>query len=173
MEKLSKCAPEEMLIIGKIGKPHGIKGELRVYPLTDFPERFEKLRTAYIDNTAFDITSTRYSNDFVILKIKDFNNREQAATVTGKLLKINRADAAPLAKGEYYSFDIIGLIVYDENDICLGKIIDIIKTGSNDVYIIEEAETAKHILIPALKKVVTNIDLTNKRMDIIMPIVEE
>ncbi len=172
MEKLSKCAPEDLLIIGKIGKPHGIKGELRVYPLTDFPDRFEKLHQAYIDNKVIDIISTRYSNDFVILKIKDFSSREQAAAITGKLLKISRADAAPLSKGEYYSFDIIGLAVYDENNVLVGNIIDIIKTGSNDVYVIEEPETAKHILIPALKKVVTNIDLTNKRMDIIMPIEE-
>ncbi|WP_196594301.1 ribosome maturation factor RimM [Pectinatus sottacetonis] len=170
MEKLSKCATEEKLItIGKIGKPHGVKGELRVYPLTDFPERFTNLHEAYIDNTTINIISARYSNDFIIIKAESFDNREKAAAVTGKMLKIARCNVAPLNPGEYYAFDIIGLDVYNENGNFLGIITDIIKTGSNDVYITENPVTKQQILIPALKKVVTKIDIKNKRIDVIMP----
>lgn len=171
MERSSKCVSDmNLIIIGRIGKPHGVKGEMRVYPLTDFPNRFENLHKAYIDDTAIDIVSSRYSNDFVIIKVKNFNDREKAAAATGKFLKIDRSDVAPLAEGEYYSFDIIGLAVYDEKNVYRGSIVNIIKTGSNDVYVVEEPETAKQILIPALKKIVADIDIKNKRMDITMPI---
>lgn len=85
------------------------------------------------------------------MKIKGVDSREDAMRFTNKLLKIDRADVAPLGEGEYYSFDIIGLRVINQDGFELGEITDILKTGSNDVYITKAAD-GRQILIPALKK---------------------
>ena len=169
MEKSSKCATDkEFIVIGRIGKPHGVKGSIRVYPLTDFPGRFTDLRSAYIDSTPVEIISAQYSNDFIIMNIKTFDTREKAASVTGRLLKIDRRDAAPLSEGEYYAFDIIGLDVYDENGIQVGTVVNILKTGSNDVYVIA-VPGQKDYLLPALKKYVKEINLAEKRIVVELP----
>ncbi|WP_196605621.1 ribosome maturation factor RimM [Pectinatus haikarae] len=170
MEKLSKCVTDKnFIVVGKIGRPHGIRGAIRVYPLTDFPERFLKMRSAYIDDTLVEINTVQYHNDFIIMDIKGFDDREKAAAATGKLLRVERGEAAPLAEGEYYTFDIVGLKVWNEEGIVLGTIINVLKTGSNDVYVIKSTESAEPILLPALKKVVTKIDIEHKRMDVIWP----
>lgn len=157
-EKSLKSATDKKIIIGKFGATHGVRGDIKVYPLTDFPERFNTIKNAYVDDKEIEITSTRYQKNFVVMKIKNINNREEAMRLTNKLLKINRADIAPLDEGEYYVFDIVGLNVINQDDIIFGKVIDILKTGSNDVYVVQ-SETDKQILIPALKKVVTEINI--------------
>ncbi len=157
------------IIIGKFGAPHGVRGDIKVYPLTDFPDRFNDIKKAYVDDAGLfaflgnnegeiEIISTRYQNNFVVMKVKGINSREDAARLTNKLLKINRCDVAPLGEGEYYAFDIIGLSVYNQDDEVLGKITDILKTGSNDVYV-TKTDDNREILIPALKKVVTEINV--------------
>lgn len=168
MEKLSKCVTDKnFIIIGKIGKPHGIKGDIRVYPLTDFPDRFAKLTTAYIDELPVKIESVQHHNGVLIMHIQNFDSREKSAALTGKFLQVPREEAAPLSAGEYYTFDIIGLAVYDEKNTKLGTVTNVLKTGSNDVYVVEKPEDGGTILLPALKKVVTKIDIKNKRMDVI------
>ena len=73
--------------------------------MTDFPERFNTIKTAYVDDKEIEISKTRYQKNFVVMKIKGIDNREDAMHFTNKLLKINRADAASLNEGEYYAFD--------------------------------------------------------------------
>lgn len=144
-------------MIGKIGAPHGIKGEVRVTPLTDFPDRFQVLKTVYLDKThALEIESVKQNKQVFLLKFHGVNDRDEAALLRGKLLKVPRSQAAPLGEGEYYSFDIVGLRVYDGDD-DLGEITEIIKTGSNDVYIVKNGD--RETLVPALKQVVKQIDL--------------
>ena len=75
---------------GKFGATHGIRGDIKVYPLTDFPERFNTIKTAYVDDKEIEITKTRYQKNFVVMKIKGVDNREDAMRFTNKLLKINR-----------------------------------------------------------------------------------
>lgn len=166
MEKSLKSATDKKIIIGKFGATHGIRGDIKVYPLTDFPERFNTIKTAYVDDKEIEISKTRYQKNFVVMKIKGIDNREDAMRFTNKLLKINRADAASLNEGEYYAFDIVGLSVINQDDIVLGEITDILKTGSNDVYI-TKAKDGRQILIPALKKVVTEINIQNGYMKVI------
>lgn len=166
MEKSLKSATDKKIIIGKFGATHGIRGDIKVYPLTDFPERFNTIKTAYVDDKEIEISKTRYQKNFVVMKIKGIDNREDAMRFTNKLLKINRADAASLNEGEYYAFDIVGLSVINQDDVVLGEITDILKTGSNDVYI-TKAKDGRQILIPALKKVVTEINIQNGYMKVI------
>ena len=161
-----KSATDKKIIIGKFGATHGIRGDIKVYPLTDFPERFNTIKTAYVDDKEIEISKTRYQKNFVVMKIKGIDNREDAMHFTNKLLKINRADAASLGEGEYYAFDIVGLNVINQDDVVLGEITDILKTGSNDVYI-TKAKDGRQILIPALKKVVTEINIQDGYMKVI------
>ncbi|MBM6760546.1 ribosome maturation factor RimM [Megamonas hypermegale] len=161
-----KSVTDKKIIIGKFGATHGIRGDIKVYPLTDFPERFNTIKTAYVDDKEIEISKTRYQKNFVVMKIKGIDNREDAMRFTNKLLKINRADAASLNEGEYYAFDIVGLNVINQDDVVLGEITDILKTGSNDVYIIK-AKDGRQILIPALKKVVTEINIQDGYMKVI------
>ncbi len=167
-----KSATDKKIIIGKIGAAHGVRGDMKVYPLTDFPDRFNTIKKAFIDDKEINIISTRYQNNFVVMKVKDVNSREEVARYTNKLLKINRSDVPPLNEGEYYSFDIIGLKVINQDDVVLGEIIEILKTGSNDVYITKTPE-GKQLLIPALKKVVTEINIEDGFMKVIWDINQE
>ena len=172
MKKSLKSATDKKIIIGKIGAAHGVRGDMKVYPLTDFPDRFNTIKKAFIDDKEINIISTRYQNNFVVMKVKDVNSREEVARYTNKLLKINRSDVPPLNEGEYYSFDIIGLKVINQDDVVLGEIIEILKTGSNDVYITKTPE-GKQLLIPALKKVVTEINIEDDFMKVIWDINQE
>ena len=147
------------VVIGKISAPHGVRGEVRIVPLTDFPERFENLKTVFLeDDSKMELESVKFSNKFIIAKFKNINSRNDIEIFNGKLLMLNRSDIPSLPEGEYYNFDIIGLEVIDNKGSKLGKITEVLKTGSNDVYVVDGK---KQILVPALKKVVKEINLTD------------
>ena len=152
------------VVIGKISAPHGVRGEVRIVPLTDFPERFENLKTVFLeDDSKMELESVKFSNKFIIAKFKNINNRNDIEIFNGKLLMLNRSDIPSLPEGEYYNFDIIGLEVIDDKGSKLGKITEVLKTGSNDVYVVEGK---KQILVPALKKVVKEINLVDGFMKV-------
>ena len=152
------------VVIGKISAPHGVRGEVRIVPLTDFPERFENLKTVFLeDDSKMELEYVKFSNKFIIAKFKNINSRNDIEIFNGKLLMLNRSDIPSLPEGEYYNFDIIGLEVIDDKGSKLGKITEVLKTGSNDVYVVEGK---KQILVPALKKVVKEINLADGFMKV-------
>lgn len=152
------------VVIGKISAPHGVRGEVRIVPLTDFPERFKNLKTVFLeDDSKMELESVKFSNKFIIAKFKNINSRNDIEIFNGKLLMLNRSDIPSLPEGEYYNFDIIGLEVIDDKGSKLGKITEVLKTGSNDVYVVEGK---KQILVPALKKVVKEINLVDGFMKV-------
>lgn len=159
------------LRIGKIGRTHGICGELRINSLTDFPKRFEGMTKVYVNDMLMDIKTVRYQNNLVLMAFKGFDTCEAAATLTGRYLMVNREDAVELREGEYYTIDIIGLEVYDKaTGNHLGTVTDVLSTGSNDVYVTQPIEKGqKDILIPALKSVVNKIDVDGGSMVVSLP----
>ena len=146
------------VVIGKAGAPHGLRGEVRVIPRTDFPERFESLREVFIGERFFHVEHVHYHRQFVLLTLAECTSREAAAKLTGELLRVAREDAAPLAEGEFYTFDIIGLAVLDMAGERLGEVTNVLKTGSNDVYVVKKPDGSE-LLVPALKNVVREIDI--------------
>ena len=146
------------VVIGKAGAPHGLRGEVRVIPLTDFPERFESLHEVFIGERVFHVEHVHYHRQFVLLTLAECTSREAAAKLTGELLRVAREDAAPLAEGEFYTFDIIGLAVLDMAGERLGEVTNVLKTGSNDVYVVKKPDGSE-LLVPALKNVVREIDI--------------
>ena len=166
MAKLLKSAADKKIIIGKFGSTQGVRGEIKVFPLTDFPDRFDDIKSAFVDDKEILIASTRHHKHFIVMKIDGVNTPEEAARFTNKLLKVKRSDVPPLGEGEYYTFDIVGLSVINQDGETLGGITEIIKTGSNDVYV-TQSKDGKQILIPALKKVVTEINIAEGYMKVI------
>ena len=160
----------EKLIVGKIGAPHGIKGEIKVFPLTDDPTRFEALKKVYVKSKdgyeEFKISSVKYSGSHLILKLKEINNRNDADRLKHEYLEISKEDGIPLEEDEYYIVDLIGLDVYEEER-KLGVLKDIISTGGTDLYEIQTEE--KTILVPAVSQYILNIDMDNRRIEASIP----
>lgn len=158
---------EQRITIGKILAPHGVKGEVRVLPLTDFPERFATMRRAFLETgQAVEVEAARFHKRWVLLKLRGFDTMTAVEPLRGLYLQVDRADAAPLPPGHYYIFDIIGMTVYTDTGERLGVVTDILATGSNDVYVVEKAPGAKPLLIPAIKDVVRRIDTAGKTMTV-------
>ena len=155
----------ERIVIGRVGAAHGIRGELRTIPLTDFPERFAALREVMVGDELLQIESVKPQGKNFLMRFREYTVREDAQKLTGRLLTVARAEAAPLDEGEYYVFDIVGLTVYDEENNELGTVENVLRTGSNDVYAVR-SEDGREILIPALRKVVRTIDVPNGRMTV-------
>lgn len=165
----AKKKEDNRIVIGKAGAPQGIHGDIRIIPLTDFPERFEELKQVYVGDEKLDIVGMKYHKQFILLRFRQYDVREEVAKLTGKLLMIDRADVMPLEEGEYYTFDIIGLTVYDMEGSELGTVTEVLKTGSNDVYVASKKGEAKQLLIPALKAVVKEINVPEGFMKVDMP----
>ena len=150
----------EEIIIGKLGKTRGLKGELKIIPLTDFEGRFDGLTKIFVGGKLMKVESVNHIGDEIFIKFEGVDNRESAKTLTNKFLTLPRSQAAPLDEGEFYTFDIIGCEVFaDEKN--LGVVTAVLKTGSNDVF---QVKGDKEILIPALKSVVKKIDVANKKI---------
>lgn len=158
---------KEMFTIGKISNTHGVKGELRVIPSTDDITRFERLKSIYVvskDVNEYEIETVRYHKNYILLKLKGIDNMSDAELLKNTLIKIERKDTLPLGKDEYYIKDLMDIEVMTEEGRNLGKIVDIIVTGSNDVYVIDSKETSKQMLIPAIKEVIKKVDIENRQM---------
>lgn len=155
---------DEFVAIGKITAPHGIRGEVKVLPLTDFPERFQAKQTVLLDGKQeLIIESAKSHKQFVLLKFRGLSTMNDVEPLRGKLLKVHERDLVKLPEGHYYHFQLIGLEVFDIAGEYIGKITEILETGSNDVYVTQPA-SGRPILIPALRKVVKTVDLENGKM---------
>jgi 16S rRNA processing protein RimM len=128
-----------LIAVGEIVNTHGIKGEVKVKSLTDFPERFKSKAVLIF-----------------LIKFNEVQNIDEALKIKGGLLKISSEQLKKLPADTYYIFELIGMEVQTDDGIILGKIKDIIQTGSNDVYVVNG--TKKEYLIPAIRLIVQEID---------------
>ena len=161
----------DFIVIGKVVSTQGNKGEINVLPLTDSIDRFKNLDNVFLRNKnsqiVLNVEKIRIKKDTIILKLKDIENIEEARMIVGFFLEIERKNAVKLSKNTYFIFEIIGLEVYDENNIFLGKVENVIRTGSNDVYVVKK-KGKEELFIPAIHDVVKNISLEKKRITINM-----
>lgn len=157
---------KEFMSIGQITKPHGVKGEVKVFSLTDSLEEFTTLKKVYIDGVERKITSCKLQTDRAILKIEGIDSMDEAEKYRNKYLKIHREDAKELPEDSYYIADLIDCKVFDTEGEELGTVYDVIETGSNDVYWVKGK---KEVLIPALKDIVVKVDIGNNEI-IIKPV---
>ena len=162
----------ERIIIGKLGAPRGLNGEMKLIPLTDFVDRFDGLTEVFIDNQLRHIDYVREIGGGLVIRFDGVKDRNGAQLLTNKFLTVDKKDAAPLEEGEFYTFDIIGLDVFNLDAQKLGTVENVLKTGSNDVFVTRTPD-GREILIPALKRVVKSIDLNQKMMIIDEATLEE
>ena len=158
---------QEYLEIGQIVNTHGLKGYVKVVPLTDDIHRFEELKKVYIsfkkELIECKVQDVKYVKNMVSLKFAEFDDINDVEKFKGSYLKIDRKDAKKLPKNTYFIADLIGLNVYETNEAKIGILEDIFKTGSNDVYVVRTNE-GKQILLPAISKVIKSIDIENEKI---------
>ncbi len=148
------------IIIGKVGAARGLNGMVKIIPLTDFEGRFDGLEEISVGGKIYAVEEVKHIGAEIYMKLIGVDTREDAKTLTNKFLTVDRENAAPLDDGEFYIFDIIGCEVFEDEKI-LGKVTNILKTGSNDVL-----EVDGKILIPALKTVIKSIDIGAKKIQL-------
>ncbi|MBQ4531363.1 MAG: ribosome maturation factor RimM [Lachnospiraceae bacterium] len=164
---------EDLLQVGAITSTHGIRGEVKVFPTTDDVNRFKKLKEVVLDTgkekIILEIQGVKFFKQFVILKFKGMDNINDIEKYKGKSLFVTRENAVKLEKDEYFIADMIGCKVEDEDGNYLGELKDVILTGANDVYVVEN-EDGKELLFPAIKECVLNVDIEQRKITVhIMP----
>lgn len=154
---------EDYLRVGVITSPHGVKGEVKVFPTTDDPKRFKKLKTVYLVDkrgikNAVNIESVKFFKQFVILKMKEYNSMDEVASLRQVDILIERKDAVPLKANENFIVDLIGLkVVEQETGEELGKLLDVLQTGANDVYVVDYH--GKELLIPSIPQCILDVNI--------------
>ncbi len=147
--------------VGHITKTHGLKGEVKLKPSLTDPSLVQDVRRARIvgddgDSVETVLEKVRRQGGRWIVKFKDFKTIEQAQDLVGRSLEVYCEDFQPLPEGEYYWFQIEGLQVFDEAGRYYGTVNEIIVTGSNDVYVVQDGD--KELLLPMIDSVVKSID---------------
>ena len=160
---------QEYFEIGQIVNHYGIKGMVKVNPFTDDISQFEKLKSILLVKdgklSEVEIEETKYSKNQVLLKLKGIDTVEEAEKYRGCYLKIARSNSKKLPKDTYFIADLLGLTVYTDENILLGKVEDIYNSGANDIYVIK-SEDGKQILLPGTKEVIKQIDLEQERITV-------
>lgn len=149
-----------LLEIGKIVNTHALRGDVKVQYWCDDPEIFDELEYIYANGEKLEITNSRLHKNFVILHLKGIDDINVAENYKNKILTVEREMLGELPEGTYYICDLLGLEVKKTDGTLLGKINDIIKTGSNDVYVVENGNS-KPLLLPVIDDVVKEVNITD------------
>ncbi|HIC89290.1 MAG TPA: 16S rRNA processing protein RimM [Anaerolineae bacterium] len=166
---MDRTEKEELIAIGRIVAPHGIRGELKVESHSDYPDRFTTLQEVYVgdETRPRQILEVRPYRRHFRIRLEGCEDRNTAETLRGAWLRIPLSQARPLEKDEYFVHQIIGLHVVTTEGETLGTITEVIFTGSNEVYVTEGPQG--EVLIPALASVVLDVNLEEKRLLVHLP----
>ena len=177
---------EKFLRIGIITKAHGLKGEVKVYPTTDTPERFRQVKEVLLKTPKGDVETKIEGVKFVsgvpVVKFSAFNDVEEVKDLHNTEIYIDRKYGQKLEEGEYYIADLIGCAVYADEDLsvypafkgkghCLGTVRDVLQTGANDVYIVDtgipEKKDPDHnieVLLPVIPQCILRVDIEKEEI---------
>ena len=165
---------KDYLIIGRIGGAHGVRGEVKITPLTDDVRRFSSLKEVMILDDkehlkeTLKVSGARVDDSRTLLKFEGIDDRDVVGKLNGYFIAVSRENAVKLPEGRFFIADLIGLTVVDSKRGELGKIKDITNSGASDIIIV--GRKGKHeLLIPYLNAIVTNVDLENGKMDVTLP----
>lgn len=168
---------EELFQVGVITTTHGVRGEVKVFPTTDDPARFKKLKQVILDtgteHLELEITQVKFFKNLVILKFKDIDNINDVERYKGKSLFVTRENAVKCEKDEYFIADLLDMKVVTEDGQEIGTIVDVLQTGANDVYVIKR-DRKQDLLLPAIKECILKVDMAQRIMEVfVMPGLDE
>ncbi len=159
----------DLFRVGVITTTHGVKGEVKVFPTTDDPARFKKIKKVILDDKKkqieLEIQQARFFKNMVILKFKGIDNINDVEKYRQAELYVTRDMAIPLQKDEYYISDLIGLSVVSDEGEDLGSLFDVMTTGANDVYVLH-TPSGEEILLPAIRECILNVDIEAGKMEV-------
>lgn len=158
---------EDFFQVGIITSPHGVHGEVKVFPTTDDARRFKRLKEVILDTgkeqKPLEIESVKFFKQLVILKFRGIDNINDVEKYRKCPLLVTRKNAVPLGRDEYFVADLTGLKVLDEDGTEIGVLKDVMATGTNDVYVIDLngklRYQAQELLLPAIKQCVLEVDV--------------
>jgi 16S rRNA processing protein RimM len=157
------------VVIGQVRRPHGIRGEVRVEILTDYPERIGQHDYLYLahpetpdDVERYGLESVRPHKGILLVKLVECDDRDTAEELRGMLVQVPLEDAVPLEEGEYYHFQLEGMDVETETGEWLGRVGEVLRGGAHDVYLVRGPRG--EILLPAVEDVILELDLEARKM---------
>lgn len=160
---------DDLISIGRIVGTFSYDGTLKVYPLTDFPERFNKMKKVRLERCGklqeYTVEWTRPHKELYLIKLQGVDSMEKAGEFKHAQLVIEQDELISLPEGEYYHFQLEGLQVIDDERGLLGELTEVLGTGANDVYVVKTAQHGE-VLIPAIKDVILSVDLAAGEMRI-------
>ena len=165
--------PERLVVIGKIVRAHGLRGEMRVEPLTDDPERFARVTECVLWDAARDqreprrITAVRGSAGAVLVALAGCETPEAAQALAGRLIAIPEGEALPLPAGTFYPWQLEGVSVVTEDGRAVGRVTGIERGAAQDLWVVRNG--AREHLIPAVAEIVVEVDVAGGRVVIRPP----
>lgn len=160
---------EDRFQVGVLTSPHGVRGEIKVYPTTDDPRRFKRLKEVILDtgkeSRILEVEGVKFSKQMVIMKFKGFDTPEDIAKYRQCSIYVTRENAVRLGRDEYFIADLMGLKVHNEDDEEIGILREVLETGANDVYIID-LHDGRELLLPAIKDCVLDVDVEGGQIKI-------
>lgn len=162
-----------LVVIGEIARAHGLRGEVRVRPLTDHPERFERVRECVLWDAARDrreprrITTARRQGAAVVVALADCDSLEAARDLVGRLVAVPKAEALPLPPGRFYPWQLEGCRVLTEDGTEIGRVSGVEASSLQDLWVVAGRE--RDHLIPAVPEIVREVDLAGRRVVIRPP----
>ncbi len=153
---------EEFLQVGVITSPHGVRGEVKVFPTTDDAKRFKRLKEVILDagkeRITLKIEGVRFLKKLVVLKFKGIDNINDVEKYRNAPLLVARENAVRLGRDEYFVADLEGLRVQNEDGSGIGVLKSVLETGANDVYVID-LDDGRELLLPAIRQCVLQVDV--------------
>lgn len=160
---------QEVLQVGAVTSTHGLAGEVKVFPTTDDPKRFKKLKKVLLDTgkgmRELEVVQVKFFKNLVILKFRGCDKIEDVMGFKGRELYVTRENAVKLKKNEYFVADLIGMKVFLEDGSYLGTLDDVLQTGANDVYEVH-MEDGREVLIPAIRQCILDVDIEEEKMTV-------
>lgn len=148
------------LAVGRVLRPHGVRGELRMELLTDYPERLAALKTLHVGegHIPYRLSAVRLHQGIALIKFEGVDDRNTAETLRGATVEVALEDAIPLEEGEYYHYQLVGLPVVTDAGERLGEVVEVLQSpGANDVYVVHGPHG--EVLIPAIAEVILDLDV--------------
>ncbi len=160
---------QDILQVGAVTSTHGLAGEVKVFPTTDDPKRFKKLKKVLLDTgkgmRELEVAHVKFFKNLVILKFRGCDKIEDVMGFKGRDLYVTRENAVKLKKNEYFIADLIGMKVFLEDGTYLGMLAEVLQTGANDVYEVH-MEDGREVLIPAIRQCILDVDIEAEKMTV-------